>query len=89
MTTYWIRIERLNEETGETDEIRAITLIEQEGKLQTSTRFFSMIDSDELNLLAVQLPGESVFALAANAWQKYDYIVKMREKDQHGTNRKE
>jgi hypothetical protein len=41
-----------------------------------------------LDELVVQLPGESVFALAANAWMKYDYVMKMREKEHHGTDRK-
>jgi tRNA A37 threonylcarbamoyladenosine synthetase subunit TsaC/SUA5/YrdC len=89
MTTYWIRIERLNEDTGEIDKLKTITLIEQNGKLQTSARIFSMMESDALGLLAVQLPGDSVYALAANAWQKYDYIMKMKEKERHGTDRKE
>ena len=85
MTAYWIRIERLNEEADEREDLKTIALTEQEGALQTGTRFYSMTDYDGLDELVVQLPGESVFALAANAWMKYDYVMKMREKEQHGT----
>ena len=88
MTAYWIRIERLNEEADEREDLKTIALTEQEGALQTGTRFFSMTDYDGLDELVVQLPGESVFALAANAWMKYDYVMKMREKEQHGTDGK-
>jgi len=88
MTAYWIRIERMNDEADEREDLKTIALTEQEGALQTGTRFYSMTDYDGLDELVVQLPGESVFALAANAWMKYDYVMKMREKEHHGTDRK-
>lgn len=79
MNIYGITIERLNEETNEPELVKTLTLIEQEGPLKTGTKFYEMVGSDGLNDLVVQDPGESVFALAASAWEKYDYNMKKKE----------
>lgn len=79
MTAYGLTIERLNEETGEPECIIRLTLIEQEGPLQTGTKFYEMTNSDGLNELVVQDPGESVLTLAASAWEKYDHIMRKKE----------
>ncbi|HRR54325.1 MAG TPA: hypothetical protein P5290_03170, partial [Candidatus Methanomethylicus sp.] len=84
----WFGLVMMNNYGDEREDLKTIALTEQEGALQTGTRFYSMTDYDGLDELVVQLPGESVFALAANAWMKYDYVMKMREKEQHGTDGK-
>lgn len=78
MSVYSLTIERLNEETGEPECINRLTLIEQAGPLKTGTKFYQMINADGLNELVVRDPGESVFALAASAWEKYDHATRMK-----------
>lgn len=79
MNIYGITIERLNEETGEPENVKTLSLIEQEGPLQTGTKFYEMVGTDGLIELVVQDPGESVFTLAASAWEKYDHITRTKK----------
>lgn len=81
MTVYTVTIRRLNDAGDEAEHLKTLVLSEQEGPLATGTKFYEMHDEGDLHELVVQDPGESVYALASNALDKYDHIRRCLKKE--------
>jgi len=81
MNTYMVSIHRMNDDGDDWDHVKTLVLSEQEGPLATGTKFYEMGDEGDLNELVVRDPGESVYALASSALNKYDAVERCKKKE--------
>jgi len=81
MSVYTVTIHQLNDAGDTLRLVKTLVLTEQEGPLATGTTFYEMGDEGDLNELVVRDPGESVYALASSALNKYDAVERCKKKE--------